>query len=568
MGRTQPLGGHQATPVPQEAEFTRLRLFLHATFWLNIAFGMVTVTAGTLLSNPRLLFSSMLHAIHVPPGLISLCLLRRGRRVGASLWATCSFFTFAAVAAPLWPFLLPGLVLVPIIGVFGALPQVEGRTLRAVLAGCLASELAVGASSFVSPLSRLPKPLEDFLFFSSLSAAALVMLLLLSQYNARLRETLAEARADEERFRSLALATAQVVWVARPDGSLLNDEAESWRAFTGPSMDTPHAEGWLAAVHPRDRERVRHLWDRALARREPFVVEFRVRRADGHYVPMLVRATPVLNADGSVREWVGANADISARLESDRMLRRALEARDDFLGQASHELRTPLTSLKLQVQMLRGEQERAQDSPIPAEHLKGRLDVIERQVARLGDLIHDLLDVSQIDAGQLGLVRAEVDLSQVVRDVVAEHRERAHKAGCELLLRGAEVRALGLWDGPRLAQVLGHLLVNAFRYGAGAPVEVSITVNAETARVSVKDHGVGIAPKDHERIFERFERASSGRHYGGVGLGLWICRHIVSELGGELCVESRLGEGSDFWMELPRTGLTAETSAGPSAATP
>jgi signal transduction histidine kinase len=106
----------------------------------------------------------------------------------------------------------------------------------------------------------------------------------------------------------------------------------------------------------------------------------------------------------------------------------------------------------------------------------------------------------------------------------------------------------------RLEQVVGNLLANAMKYGAGKPVELHLEQDDGKVRLKVRDFGIGIAKEDRERIFERFERAVSVRHYGGFGLGLWIVREIVQALGGAIDVESTPGQGSTFTVTLPRSG--------------
>jgi signal transduction histidine kinase len=117
----------------------------------------------------------------------------------------------------------------------------------------------------------------------------------------------------------------------------------------------------------------------------------------------------------------------------------------------------------------------------------------------------------------------------------------------------ADVAAAGHWDRLRLEQVISNLLSNAAKYGAGHPVEVAVEADGERARLREKDGGIGIAPEDQARIFERFERASGVGHIHGLGLGLWITRQIVEAHGGSIRVESAVGQGSTFVVELPRT---------------
>jgi signal transduction histidine kinase len=112
----------------------------------------------------------------------------------------------------------------------------------------------------------------------------------------------------------------------------------------------------------------------------------------------------------------------------------------------------------------------------------------------------------------------------------------------------------GRWDRLRLEQVVTNLLSNALKYGPGKPIQVRLEAAGELARLTVRDEGIGIEPECLSRIFEKFERAVSGRHYGGLGLGLYITRQIVSALGGRVAVESRPQQGAVFTVELPLRG--------------
>jgi signal transduction histidine kinase len=115
---------------------------------------------------------------------------------------------------------------------------------------------------------------------------------------------------------------------------------------------------------------------------------------------------------------------------------------------------------------------------------------------------------------------------------------------------------VGSWDRGRLEQVVTNLLSNAVKYGDCKPIDLAVEAADDgQARLVVRDHGLGIAAHDQARIFERFERAASSRHFGGIGLGLWIVRQIVIALGGSVSVESELGSGSTFTVTLPRQAL-------------
>lgn len=247
-----------------------------------------------------------------------------------------------------------------------------------------------------------------------------------------------------------------------------------------------------------------------------------------------------------------------------------LGARDEFLSIASHELKTPITSLRMQLQMTerstRSESGRA-SSP---ERLAKALRTSLIQVDRLTSLVEELLDVARIRSGHLQLDFVPVDLVPLARDTLERLSGQLAQAGCQVQF-DAPPSLFGVWDARRLEQVLTNLTSNAMKYAPGVPLEVRLSeAGEERIRLEVRDFGPGVPQAQRDTIFDRFDRGSASRNAGGLGLGLFISRQIVSAHGGSITVEGPPGGGARFVIVLPRdavgshAGGLAEAPGAPS----
>jgi signal transduction histidine kinase len=223
--------------------------------------------------------------------------------------------------------------------------------------------------------------------------------------------------------------------------------------------------------------------------------------------------------------------------------------RDEFVALASHELKTPLTSLKLQVQTMKHLVDREPAaSPAWAATM---LVTFDRQIGRLASLVEDLLLTTRIQAGELTPAPEDVDLGALVREVVADVVAQGRISGASFTLELEEGLG-GSWDRRLLARVLFHLFKNAVTFGGHRPITVAVHAEpGHAVRITVRDHGAGIAAEDLERIFDCFERAAPVEHFGGLGIGLYLARTIVRAHGGSIGVESEPGRGTTFTVELP-----------------
>ena len=242
-------------------------------------------------------------------------------------------------------------------------------------------------------------------------------------------------------------------------------------------------------------------------------------------------------------------------VDNARLYREAqagIRVREEFLSVAGHELKTPLTALKLNLQGL--ERSARRDPPPTLTQVIDRIAKMSWQLARLERLMNELLDVSRVTAGRLVLEPERIDLRELVRDVIKRAEDDLAEVGSSVQLEAPEP-VVGMFDAARLDQVVTNLVTNAIKYGLGRAIEVTLVAVGERVRLVVTDHGIGIPPAKQDRIFGRFERAVSDRHYSGFGLGLWIVRQIVEASGGSIRFESAEDRGTTFTVELPLNAI-------------
>ena len=339
----------------------------------------------------------------------------------------------------------------------------------------------------------------------------------------------AAATANEERFRTLMTTSSALIWQADASGHVQVDLA-TWRSFTG--LDAGPGEwGWLAGVHPADREGVRAAWSSAVECAAPYEHAHRLRRRTGDYAWVLARAAPIPTTNG-VREWIGMMTDISDRVRID-------EARERFIGVLGHDLRNPLGAIMMGVELL-------SDVGEPHASVVTR---IGRSAHRMERMIRDVLDFAR---GRLGggipIAPMSCDLAGLVRGVVDE-TQQAHPT--RPIRFDSDDDLCGQWDPDRLEQLLSNLLGNAVTHGTG-PILVTSHGDGDAVVTTVHNEGPPIAAELLATLFEPF----TGTHrIDGLGLGLYIASEIAHAHGGTIAVSSVEGSGTTFAVRLPRRGI-------------
>ncbi len=370
-------------------------------------------------------------------------------------------------------------------------------------------------------------------------------------------------RNSEERYRSLVVATTQIVWTTGAQGQVESD-LPSWRAFTGQGEQEIQGWGWIEALHPDDRERTAEIWSRAVRDCVLYQTEYRLKRHDGQYRHVAVRGVPVIEPDGRIREWIGTCTDITEKktaeeeLDNYRMrleelvkqrtqeLARSNRDLEQFAYVASHDLQEPLRAVAGFVELLR----RNLQSSLNAKTTK-YMDFTVDGAMRMQSLISGLLEYSRI--GTRGKEPQRTDAGAALERAIANLQTSIRESGAEIT---AGTLPMIYFDDVQLCQLFQNLIGNAIKFRADQVPRIHISAVRldDSWQFAVEDNGIGIDPQYAERIFLIFQRLHNREQYPGTGIGLSICKKIVERHNGKIWVESTPGNGSTFYFTIPDKG--------------
>ena len=375
-----------------------------------------------------------------------------------------------------------------------------------------------------------------------------------------LRQVREDLEHAQERFKAAVEAISDIIWTNTAEGEMRGPQPD-WSGFTGQTEAEYEGCGWARAVHPEDAQATLDEWNATVRERRMFQWEHRVRRRDGVYRLFSIRAVPVLNSNGSIREWVGVHTDITETRAAEEAITQAREeavsaskAKTDFLASMSHELRTPLNAIIGYSEML--QEEAAEEG---AETLVPDLQRIRNAGRHLLSLINDVLDLSKIEAGKMDVYLEEFDVATMIDEVAGTVHNLVEKNHNELAI---DLQPSGVGsmfaDLTKVRQSLFNLLSNAAKFTQNGQIRLVVEGENEVGKdeivFRVVDSGIGMTPDQLQKLFEVFQQADPGtsRLFGGTGLGLALTRRFSRLMGGEVFVESELGRGSTFTIRLPR----------------
>jgi PAS domain S-box-containing protein len=372
------------------------------------------------------------------------------------------------------------------------------------------------------------------------------------------------AERTERRLDLLAEATGSIAWTAEADGQFGPDQP-GWSRFTGQSASSCSGWGWLDTVYPADLPRtIRAMTDGARAG-VAFGLEHRLRRHDGAWRVMAMRATPVYTDSGVVVEWLGCHSDVTERRQLDEEVAEALEtaaaanrARSQFLANMGHELRTPLSAVIGYSEML------AEDvRPSGQPNLLRDLQIIGDNARHLLGIINDVLDLASIETDRATLLAEDFALGPLLDEVTAATSGLVARNHNVLAVQnGAELGSMRT-DRAKLLQCLLNLVGGAARLTQDGVIDLTAwreqRDGADWAVFAVRDSGIGLTEQQLTELFQQFAQIDPYVNRGGgpgfgTGLGLAVSRGLAVWLGGDLDVASAYGVGTTFTLSVPGKG--------------
>jgi nitrogen fixation negative regulator NifL len=350
-------------------------------------------------------------------------------------------------------------------------------------------------------------------------------------------------RKSEEQYRSLVIATSQIVWQTDADGEVVED-IPTWREFTGQSLDECMGRGWINAVHPADQQHVAQKWSHAVKTKSFYEVEYRIKNNANEYGDFVVRGVPILDTNGSITSWVGTCTDITEKKNYENQLIQAEKhaAIGRMVGSVTHEINNPLQTIKNCLYLIKQDYQSGSTSTEP-------LEMALSETQRLANIVGQLRQLYRPQDAQT--MRAN-DLSSIIEEVhslITPHLNNSRVVWQPL--PGLE-QCLIPCVRDQIIEVFLNLTLNAIEamQASGGILSVNMVQSNDMTQVGViiSDNGPGIKPEILPHVFEPF---ITTKEYG-LGLGLSICYGIIQKHGGQITVDSKPGEGTSFIVWLPR----------------
>lgn len=345
--------------------------------------------------------------------------------------------------------------------------------------------------------------------------------------------------AEQDAFFDLSI---DLLSIASFDGYLTR-LSPSWFEVLGWSEEELKLKPFLEFVYPEDQPRAAEVAGQLRQGAVTAGFECRFLCKGGGCRTL---SWSVSTRDGN---YYAVGRDVTVLKQVERLRAEAVQIKTDFINMASHELRTPMTAIKMALDIV-------QDKAVGEmnERQAEFLSTAKRNVDRLVRLINDVLDFQKMDVGRLEFDMRREDSAALLEEAAAIFRPVAESKGIALECTAPAGRFPVSCDRDRIVQVLVNFVSNALKFTEKGSIQLSASLEPDGVRLAVHDTGPGIASGDLERLFKSFAQLPAGRKAGGTGLGLSLAKRIAESHGGRVGVESKVGEGSTFFIVLPLQG--------------
>ncbi|MBL0683237.1 sensor histidine kinase [Aquimarina mytili] len=358
----------------------------------------------------------------------------------------------------------------------------------------------------------------------------------------------------ESRYHTLTNLVPVGIFMTRADGktTFVNPK---WCSISGLSQEEALNDGWLNAVHPDDRKKLKQGWYEDAEKRNDSDAEYRFLKPDGSITWVLGQAIPEYNDKKQVIGYVGTITDITDiklyEQELNKLKEKAEESdrlKSAFLANMSHEIRTPMNGILGLAELLK-------EPKLSGDEQQLYLDLIKESGARMLNIIKDIIDISKIEADQVKVFISEVDVNEQTEYLYNFFKPETDKKGITLELHNdlKKEKAIINTDKEKFNAILTNLVKNAIKYTEEGSIEFGYYLKNNLLEFYIKDTGMGIEKKRQKAIFERFVQADIGDRYAleGAGIGLSIAKAYVEMLQGDIWVESKKNKGSTFYFTIP-----------------
>ena len=364
-----------------------------------------------------------------------------------------------------------------------------------------------------------------------------------AERTAALEEANHRLSESEERFRTLAEAVPNLLWTTQGAG-FSTYMSPRYQQYTGKSTADLMGEGWKAALHPEDRERVESIWKNAVETGQPYETEYRLRRFDGAYRWFVARAVPIRSRNGEIRQWLGSSTDVDDLKRTGAALKQSNEQLRQFAYVAAHDLQEPLRNISNSVGLMK----RSYLGNLDQTAVKW-LDFTVESAQRMHEMVKDLLTYSRaVDEAELP--ERPVSANEAVKAALTN---LASAVTASKAIIHVDPLPPVLASETHLVQIFQNLIANALKYrkkDVRPEIRISACPNGSDSHFSVADNGIGFDPQYAEKIFGVFKRLHARSEYPGNGIGLAICTRIIAHYGGRIWAESKVGHGSVFHFSL------------------